>query len=60
MAKILYLHPDRTYPAQNITLFDYEPSEKCCNDDSYGMLCVKCEQCGRKFVNGVLEKGGAE
>jgi hypothetical protein len=60
MAKILYLHPDRTYPTQSITHFDYEPSEECCNDNSYGMLCVKCGRCGRKFIDGVLQEGGAE
>ena len=37
---------------------DYEPSENCCNTESYRQLCVKCEQCGRRFVNGILQKGG--
>lgn len=40
--------------------YDYHVSENCCNDDSYRQVCVKCEKCGRKFVNGVLQKGGAE
>ena len=34
------------------TLFvfaDYEPADNCVNPDSYGMICVKCGQCGRKF-----------
>lgn len=28
---------------------DYAPSEKCNNTDTFGMICVKCGQCGRKF-----------
>ena len=34
------------------TLFafaDFEPADNCVNPDSYGMICVKCGQCGRKF-----------
>ena len=42
------------------TFVDYEPSKNCCNDDSYGAVCVKCEKCGRKFIDGVLWEGGAE
>jgi len=53
MAKILKL--PRRYPGAFI---DYEPSEKCYNDDTYGAVCVKCEACGRKFVDGVLWEGG--
>ena len=55
MAEILKL-PKRY---QN-TFVDYEPSENCCNDDSYGAVCVKCEKRGRKFIDGVLWGGGAE
>lgn len=28
---------------------DMRPSENCCNDDSYGCICVRCGRCGRKF-----------
>ena len=55
MAKILKL--PRRYP---MAFVDYDPSENCCNDDTYGALCVKCEKCGRKFIDGVLQKGGAK
>lgn len=57
MAKILDFHP-KQYPVSKVTFIDYEPSENCCNDDSYGAVCVKCERCGRKFIDGVLQKGG--
>ena len=34
---------------------DYAPCEKCTNPDTYGMICVKCGACGRKFDDkGVL------
>lgn len=26
---------------------EYEPIEQCCNEDSYGMVCVRCNQCKR-------------
>ena len=55
MAKILKF--PRRYPMAHV---DYESSKNCCNDDSYGAVCVKCEKCGRKFIDGVLWKGGAE
>ena len=35
---------------------DYEPSQNCCNTDGYMQLCIKCGKCGRKFVNGILQK----
>ena len=25
----------------------YPPTEDCKNPDSYGMICVKCNECGR-------------
>lgn len=53
MAKILKF--PRRYPN---TFVDYEPSKNCCNDDSCGAVCVKCEKCGRKFIDGVLWEGG--
>lgn len=59
MAKILKFPPPN-YPLHKASFIDYEPSKNCCNDDTYGALCVKCEKCGRKFKDGVLEKGGAE
>lgn len=60
MGKILDFHPDHSYPVPKAFFLDYEPSENCCNDDSFGSLCVKCGKCGRKFIDGVLQKGGAE
>lgn len=60
MAKILELHLEQHYPIQKATFMDYEPAEKCCNDDSFGAICVKCEKCGRKFIDGVLQKGAEQ
>lgn len=28
---------------------DYAPCEKCNNPDTFGMICVKCGECGREF-----------
>ena len=28
---------------------DYIPYAKCNNSDTWGMICVKCGQCGRVF-----------
>ncbi len=28
---------------------DYGVSPNCVNPDSYGEICVRCGQCGRKF-----------
>ena len=41
---------------------DYEVAENCENPDSYGMICVKCGKCGRKFNGQVLlsEKANPE
>lgn len=58
MAKILELNLNQHYPIPKATFIDYEPAENCCNDETYGAICVKCEQCGRKFIDGVLQKGG--
>jgi hypothetical protein len=33
---------------------DYAPSSECSNPDTYGEICVKCGQCGRKFKGGLL------
>ncbi len=44
---------------QNENIFvDYEVADNCCNDDSFGVICLKCGRCGRKFINGFLEKEG--
>lgn len=60
MAKILELNLKQHYPIPKGKFFDYKPAENCCNDNSYGEMCVKCEKCGRKFIDGVLQKGGVE
>ena len=59
MAKILEAIK-QTHPITKRQFIDYEPSKDCCNDDSYGACCIKCEKCGRQFINGVLQEGGAE
>jgi len=46
--------------ANEIILYDYEISDDCCNEDSFGYVCLKCGQCGRKFANGMLQKEGAD
>lgn len=28
---------------------DYAPCEQCNNPDTFGMICVKCGECGREF-----------
>lgn len=43
-----------------IIFIDYEISDDCCNEESFGCVCLKCEKCGRKFVNGLSQKGGAD
>ncbi len=43
-----------------IIFYDYEISNDCCNEDSFGCVCLKCGQCGRKFANGMLQKEGAD
>jgi len=35
---------------------EYRVCENCCNSDSYGVMCLKCGQCGRKFKNGEMIK----
>ena len=30
-----------------MVIIDYAASEDCVNPDSYGMICVKCNKCGR-------------
>ena len=40
---------------------DYAPEENCKNPDTYGEICVKCGECGRKFdEQGVLEEQEAK
>ena len=35
---------------------DFGVSKRCCNIKSYGVICLKCGQCGRKFTReGVVE-----
>jgi hypothetical protein len=40
--------------ANELIFVDYEIADNCCNDDSFGVVCLKCGKCGRKFVNGFL------
>jgi len=41
----------------NRVFVDYSVSEQCTNDESYGCVCVKCGDCGRKFnKKGILIK----
>jgi hypothetical protein len=56
MIKKLNFCPE-PYPVTNVFFIDYKPSKNCCNDDSYGTVCVKCGKCGRKFIDGVLQEG---
>lgn len=28
---------------------ELRPSENCCNSDTYGVICVRCGRCGRRF-----------
>lgn len=30
-----------------MTLNDFEPIEECVNPDSFGEICVHCNECGR-------------
>lgn len=46
---------------QNEIIFvDYIPAENCCNEYSFGEICVKCGKCGRKFIKGFLQKDGVD
>lgn len=38
---------------------DYGVADNCCNNESFGVVCLKCGKCGRKFVNGFLAEEGA-
>lgn len=62
MGKIIKFHkpqkPLKRQQARELFFIDYEPSENCCNTESYRQLCVKCGKCGRIFNGGVLEKEG--
>ena len=31
----------------NFAFIDYGVTKDCANPDSYGMICVQCNQCGR-------------
>lgn len=35
-------------------MIDYAASDQCRNEDSYGVICVRCGQCGRRFEDGFL------
>ena len=35
-------------------LVDYMICKECKNPDTYGVICVKCGECGRTFVDGIL------
>lgn len=38
-------------------LVDYQVSDECKNPDSYGIVCVKCGECGRTFTkDGILKE----
>ncbi len=28
---------------------ELRPARNCCNTDTYGVICVRCGRCGRKF-----------
>ncbi len=45
-----------------IAFLDYRVASNCKNlEDSYGMICVKCQKCGRKFKGGIMtEKSKGE
>ena len=32
---------------ETVMHFDYAPTKDCNNPDTYGEICVKCNQCGR-------------
>lgn len=32
---------------------DYAPCKECTNTETYGMVCVKCKECGRMFEDGI-------
>jgi len=34
---------------------DFTPVENCKNPDTYGYICVKCNDCGRFDSNGTLK-----
>jgi len=36
---------------------DYGVCRSCSNLDSYGVTCLKCGKCGRKFKGGILKNG---
>jgi len=38
---------------------DYIPCKECeCMEETYGMICIKCGKCGRKFENGIMIDDG--
>ena len=40
-------------------LIDYIPATECKNlQETFGMICVKCGKCGRKFQDGVMVDDG--
>ncbi len=40
-----------------MVLVDYLPCRQCENSETWGILCVKCGKCGRKFEDGILVNG---
>lgn len=38
--------------AEKTMFVDYAPCKNCKNPHTFGMICVKCGQCGRKFEGG--------
>ena len=45
---------------EGLYFVEYRPSKNCCNRESYGQICLKCERCGRRFEDGWLQKEGDE
>ncbi len=43
-----------------IVFYDYEISNDCCNENSFGYVCLKCGKCGRKFIDGLLQGEGVD
>lgn len=62
VAKIIKFPPPKDpFKEQKVkaVFADYAPAANCCNDDSFGCLCIKCGMCGREFIDGILQKGDA-
>ena len=47
--------PVEELPVSRLPLFpSYGISPDCCYDESYGVICVQCGLCGRRFKGGFL------